>query len=71
MTNKQIAAGQVRSLRAIRKKLQQMSVQWSDVDEYNVRLLDDLADRVEDVAVSLLDEPDGAIVTGSARTRAK
>lgn len=60
MTQKQIAAGQVRSLRALRKKLQQMSAQWSDVDEFNVRLLDDLADRVEDVAVSLLDEQEDA-----------
>ena len=56
MSKKQIAAGQVRSLRALRKKLQQMSAQWSDVDEFNVRLLDDLADRVEDVAVNLLEE---------------
>lgn len=60
MTNKQIAAGQVRSLRALHKKLQHMSAQWADVDEFNVRLLDDLADRVEDVAVNLLEEQEDA-----------
>lgn len=55
MTKKQIAAGQVRSLRAIRNKLQNMAKQWEDVDEYNISQFTELADHVEDVAVKLVE----------------
>lgn len=61
MTNKQIAAGQVRSLRSIREKLLKMAVQWADVDEYNITKLTELADHTEEVAVGLLiDQEDAA-----------
>ena len=58
MTSKQIAAGQVRSLRSIRKKLLNMAVEWADVDEYCITKLTELADHTEEVAVSLV--PDEA-----------
>jgi hypothetical protein len=52
---KQIASAQVRSLRAIRKKLLAMAEQWVDVDEYNISKLCELADHTEDVAVNLVE----------------
>jgi len=52
---KQIAAAQVRSLRAIRKKLLAMAKQWEDLDEYNISKLCELADATEEVAVNLVD----------------
>lgn len=55
-TPKQIAAGQVRSLRTIRKKLLNMASQWEDVDEYNINQLSELAKRAEEVAISLVDD---------------
>lgn len=56
MTKKQIAAGQVRSLRAIRNKLLKMSEQWIDVDEFNISILHELAEKTEAVAVDLIEE---------------
>lgn len=58
MTNKQIAAGQIRSLRAIQKKLLNMADQWADVDEYCITQLMELANRTEEVAINLV--PDDA-----------
>lgn len=55
MTKKQIAAGQVRRLRTIRKNLQQMAQQWADVDEFNITQLNELADQAEKVATDLVD----------------
>ena len=55
MTPKQIAAGQVRSLRAIRNKLQNMAEKWEDVDEFNISQFTELADQVENVAIKLVD----------------
>jgi hypothetical protein len=57
MTKKQIAAGQVRSLRAMKKKLMNMAAQWFDVDEYNANRLAELADQTETVAVELIEAP--------------
>jgi hypothetical protein len=54
MTNKQIAAGQLRSLRAMRKKILSMAAQWVDVDEFCITRLTELADQVEEVAVNLV-----------------
>lgn len=55
---RQIAAGQIRSLRAIREKLLDMSYQWADVDEYNKSALSDLADKTETVACELFENGD-------------
>lgn len=60
MTQKQIAAGHVRRLRTIRKNLLQMAEQWADVDEFNITRLTELADQAEDVAVTLVNEQEGA-----------
>lgn len=57
-SERQMAAGQVRSLRAIRKKLLDMSAQWDGVDQYNMGELETLADRCELVAAELLAEQD-------------
>lgn len=57
-TKKQIAARQVRRLRTIRKQLLEMSTQWEDVDQFNMNELEALADRAEEVAVALIEEPE-------------
>lgn len=58
---KQMAAGQRRSLMAIRKKLINMSLEWSDVDGWCERLLEELADDVKEVADNLvIDESSSA-----------
>lgn len=60
MTAKQIAAGQIRSLRAIREKLLKMAAQWDDVDQFNMTQLEELADQVERVAIEMV--PDKGVV---------
>lgn len=57
-TTRQIAAGHIRSLRAMRKKLLDMSYQWADVDEYNRSALSELADKTETVACELIEKDD-------------
>lgn len=52
-TMKQVAAGQVRSLRAMRAKLLNMADRWEDMDEYNRSRLTELADQTEALAVEL------------------
>lgn len=59
-TDKQLAAGQRRSLRAMRAKLLTMSGEWEDLDQSNVSFLEELADQVEQVALALL--PDSSPV---------
>lgn len=59
-TKKQIAANQVRRLRTIRKQILDMSIQWEDVDQYNLNRLEELADLTEETAVALMDADDGA-----------
>lgn len=53
-TNRQLAAGQIRSLRALRKKLLSMAAQWDGLDQFNLGTLEELADRCETVATELL-----------------
>lgn len=55
-TMRQLAAGQVRSLRAIRSKILNMSARWDEVDQYSMNVLAELADRCEIVATELLEE---------------
>lgn len=60
-TPRQLAAGQVRSLRAMRKKLLAMSAEWGDVDAFNMAELERLADQCEGVATELIPQlPDDA-----------
>jgi hypothetical protein len=58
MTEKQIAAGQVRSLRAIRRKLLNMAEQWDGVDQFNMTQLEELADQAEKVATEMVPDKD-------------
>ncbi|MBI2770034.1 MAG: hypothetical protein HYX47_10450 [Burkholderiales bacterium] len=58
-TSKQLAAGQVRSLRSIRKKLLALSEQWYDVDEFNMGALERLADQCEATAMDLAAPEEG------------
>lgn len=48
-TAKQLAAGQVRTLRAMREKLLKMADQWEDFDEFNRTRLTELADLAEEI----------------------
>ena len=54
-TIRQLAAYQRRSLRAIEKKLQEMSAAWDGVDQFNLGELDDLAKRCAEVNETLTD----------------
>lgn len=53
-SDKQIAAGQIRSLRAMRMKLIKMADEWDGVDGYNCTVLTELADQAERVALELM-----------------
>lgn len=59
-TIKQIAAGQRRSLDAMRAKLLDMSAAWEDVDQYHLSILEEAADKLLDIRTELLgsDEED-------------
>lgn len=57
-TNKQIAAGQIRSLRAMREKLLRMAAEWDDVDQFCMNQLEALADQVEQTATDLKGDDD-------------
>lgn len=56
LTDKQIAGNQRRSLRTMRKKLLEMADQWDGVDQFNVTELAELADKMESVAASMVDD---------------
>lgn len=53
-TQKQMAGGQRRSLKAIQRKLEAMAAEWGDVDACNESELHQLAAKVQDVAESLV-----------------
>lgn len=46
-TLKQIYAGQKRSLASIQKKLEGLAVEWAEVDNGTMWMLQELADKVE------------------------
>lgn len=48
-TEKQLAAGQVRTLRSMRQKLLVMADQWEGVDEYNRTRLTELSDLADEI----------------------
>lgn len=52
-TPKQMAAGQRRTLKAMKAKLLDMSAQWEDVDGYLERILEVLADNVQEASDGL------------------
>lgn len=53
-TEKQLAAGQRRSLRAMRERLLVMAEAWDGVDEFNRTQLTELADQAQKVAQELV-----------------
>ncbi len=58
-TKKQLASRHVRRLRTMRQQLLDMSAQWDDLDQFCVNDLTDLAEAVEGVAATLLDDEVG------------
>lgn len=48
-TPRQMASNQVRTLATIKRRLLELSIAWSDVDEYNRTRLEELADAVQGV----------------------
>lgn len=58
-TKKQLASRHVRRLRTMRQQLLDMSSQWEDLDQFCVNDLTDLAETVEGVAATLLDDEVG------------
>lgn len=53
-TAKQLAAGQVRTLRTMREKLLIMADQWEEVDEFNRTRLTELADLAEEIGTEFV-----------------
>ncbi|WP_145923839.1 hypothetical protein [Pseudomonas citronellolis] len=53
-TEKQLNAGQRRSLNAMREKLLEMAAVWDEVDQYHVTILTEAADKLRDVHDELL-----------------
>lgn len=53
-TQKQIAAGQRRSLLAMANKLQEMAYAWDGIDEFNIGELEDLMHQVNSVAEKMI-----------------
>ncbi|MBF5007834.1 hypothetical protein [Diaphorobacter caeni] len=55
-TPKQLAGAQRRSLKSLQKKIEVMSAEWADVDEFNLNELKRLADQCKEVAGNLVAE---------------
>jgi len=53
-TQKQMAGGQRRSLKAIQRRLEAMAAEWGDVDACNESEFHQLAVKVQEVAESLV-----------------
>ncbi len=60
-TKKQLASRHIRRLRTMREQLLDMSRQWEDLDQFCVNDLNDLADSVEGVAATLIDDGKDAL----------
>lgn len=54
----QIAGGQRRTLRAMRKRLLVMAAAWEDEDQFLMNEVTSLADKVEELAVALMPDED-------------
>lgn len=52
-TDRQLAGNQRRTLKAMRKRLIEMSAEWDGVDQFNMSELEALADHVEGVIVEM------------------
>lgn len=56
MTNKQMSGNQRRTLRSMRARLLKMSMEWDGVDQYCMSVLEELADKCEQVAVEIMQD---------------
>lgn len=52
-TQKKMVAGQKRTLKAIQKKIFEMSAKWGDIDEFNMNNLHELSNKVGEAAECL------------------
>jgi hypothetical protein len=64
-TAKQLAAGQVRSLRSMREKLLNMADQWEAFDEFNRTRLTELADLADEIGAEFV--PDEKAVKAASK----
>lgn len=55
-TERQLAAGQRRTLRTMRARLLDMAERWDGVDEFNRTHLTELADQAEKVGAELVEQ---------------
>ncbi len=55
-TERQLAGGQRRTLRAMRARLLDMAEAWDGVDEFNRTQLTELADQAEKVGAELVEK---------------
>ena len=52
-TPKQMSSRHARQLKTMAKKILDLSKQWDEVDQYNLRILEELHDKMHDVARDL------------------
>ena len=52
-TPKQMSSRNARQLKTMAKKILDLSKQWDEVDQYNLRILEELHDKMHDVARDL------------------
>lgn len=52
-TVKQLASRHARRLQTLSKQVLEMSCEWDDVDQFNMNILEDLHDKMKDVAGGL------------------
>lgn len=57
-TKKQIAGAQRRSLLAMRNKLINMSAAWDEVDQYYLNIIQEAADKLDNVRAELGEIPE-------------
>lgn len=56
LTEKQLAGNRRRSLRAMRDRILTMAKEWDGVDQFNMSMLEEVADKITEVAADLVTE---------------
>ena len=54
-TPKQMSSRHARQLKTMAKKILDLSKQWDEVDQYNLRILEELHDKMQSVAKEMRD----------------
>lgn len=62
-TAKKLAAGQRRTLRAMRERLLMMADEWEELDEFNRTRLTEIADLCEEVAIEQIGDDEVKKIT--------